>query len=283
MILIADSGSTKTDWVLWDKDTNQSTNHQSKGLNPFFVDAEEIAETLMATFSPAELKQINEIHFYGSGCGTDESQKTIMSGLRITCPLAKIEVAHDLLAAARALNGNKPGIACILGTGSNACVYDGEKIIEEGVSFGYVMGDEGSGNHFGRLLLKAIYTKKAPVNIIESFEKSYPYLSLTKILDHLYHRSSPNKFLATFSPFIRAHHKDPFIQNLISESFNQFCATFVHDFVEKYKYPVSFQGSIAWNYKEELTNCLKKNDVNLGGIIQKPMQYLFQYHKDITE
>ena len=281
MILIADSGSTKTDWVLWDKEKNQSSNHQSKGLNPFFVDSEEIAETLKSTFTEEELENIKKIHFYGSGISSEDTVKIVADGLKIACPNSETEVANDLLAAARALCGKEPGIACILGTGSNSCVYDGNNIIEEGVSFGYILGDEGSGNHLGRQLLKAIYTRKAPENILDAFKLSYPHLTLGKLLDHLYNFPSPNRYLATFSPFIKAHHEDPFIRNLIESSFDQFCDNFVFDFMEKYDYPVHFMGSIAYNYQKELISRMKKHEINYGKIIQHPMQHLFTFHQEL--
>jgi len=280
MILIADSGSTKTDWVLWNKESDQSTNHQSKGLNPFFVDADEIAETIKSTFTDSELHQIKQVYFYGAGCSSEESKATVETGFKKVCPVAKTEVNHDLLAAARAVCGHQAGIACILGTGSNSCVYDGKNIIEEGVSFGFIMGDEGSGSHLGKLLLKSIYTKKAPNHIIQAFEQSYAQINLSKLLAHLYHHPSPNKFLASFSPFIRAHYKDEFIKSLIINSFDEFLDYFVFDFVKKYHYPVHFQGSIAWNYKEELSNRLKKHEIKYEKIIHHPLQSLFEYHKN---
>lgn len=177
MILIAESGSSNTDWILWDEKTNQSSNFQSKGLNPFFVDSIDVAETIKSLFTNDELNAIKRVYFYGAGCGNRESQKTIENGIEIVCPTAEIEVSHDLLAAARALCGTEPGIACILGTGSNSCFYDGNNIITESISFGFIMGDEGSGNHMGRQLLKTIFTQKAPENILKAFKLTYPHLN----------------------------------------------------------------------------------------------------------
>ena len=280
MILIAESGSSNTDWILWDEKTNQSSNFQSKGLNPFFVDSIDVAETIKSLFTNDELTAISIIYFYGSGCGNSDSQEIIKNGIELVCPKAKIDISHDLLAAARALCGTKPGIACILGTGSNSCVYDGNKIISESISFGFIMGDEGSGNHMGRQLLKTIFTDKAPSNILNAFKLSYPYLDLSKFLNQLYHTSSPNRFLASFSPFIKAHHNDPFIRDLIESSFDQFCDFFIFDFIKKYDYPVHFVGSIAWNYKTELTNRLKYHEINYGKIVKNPIEDLLKYHKE---
>jgi len=280
MILIADSGSSKTDWILWDEKTNQSSSYKSIGLNPFFVDSTEVKETVISLFSTEVLKGIKKVFFYGAGCGNDTSQNTIKKGISLACTKAEIEVSQDLLSAARALCGHEAGIVCILGTGSNSCVYDGQQIIEKSVSFGYAMGDEGSGNHMGRQLLKSIFTKNAPDNILKAFTKAYPELDLARLLNHLYHAPSPNKFLAGFSPFIKKHSHDPFIQSLVYDSFDQFCDFFIFDFINKYDYPAYFLGSIAWNYKEELTNRLEKHQIKHAKIIQHPIEALLAYHKN---
>jgi len=280
MILIADSGSSKTDWVLWDTKTKQSSNYKSIGLNPFFIDSTKVEETIKSLFSAQVLKAIKKVFFYGAGCGNDKSQNTIKRGIESACTEAQIEVSPDLLAAARALCGHEAGIVCLLGTGSNSCVYDGEHIVERSVSFGYAMGDEGSGNHMGRQLLKSIFTKNVPDNILEAFIQEYPQLDLPQLLNQLYHSPSPNKFLAGFSLFIKKHSYDPFIKNLIDDSFDQFCDFFIFDFVKKYDYPTYFLGSIAWNYKKELTNRLKKHQIKYAKIIQHPIEALLTYHKN---
>lgn len=280
MILIAESGSSKTDWILWDDKTNQSSIHQSKGLNPFFVDSLEVKETIKKLFSNKELREIEDVYFYGAGCGNQKSQNTIKKGIELACYNANIEVFSDLLAAARALCGNEAGIVCILGTGSHSCVYNGFHIIDKSVSFGYIMGDEGSGNFMGKLLLKSIFTKKAPENIIKAFEQKYPHLNLAELLNQLYQATSPNKFLASFSPFIKEHRHDPFIRSLIENSFDQYCDLFIFDFVKKYNYPTHFLGSIAWHFNHELTNRLKEHKIKYDKIIKNPIEELLAYHKN---
>jgi len=280
MILIADSGSTKTDWILWKARENESSLYQSKGLNPYFSDSNDISETLQETIPLNLLPSITKIYFYGAGCGSNESKKTVKSGLIKACPQAEIEVEHDLLAAARALCGKDKGIACILGTGSNSCLYNGKKIIDEGTSFGYIMGDEGSGNHLGRMLLKAIFTHKAPQSIIDSFKKEFPEVDLDLLLNQLYHYPNPNRFLAGFSHFIIQRQDNAFIKKLIEKSFSDFIEYFVTIYNNKTQYPVHFQGSIAWNYQDILRELLKKHNIELGKIIHRPIGHLLTYHQN---
>lgn len=281
MILIADSGSTKTDWVLWNPKEDNSSSFKTIGLNPYFVDSRQISVTLSSILNKEEGTGIDELHFYGSGCGSKESIKTVSEGLKVSCPNAKIFIEHDLMAAARALHGNKRGIACILGTGSNACLYNGNDITKEAISFGYVMGDEGSGNHLGRLLLKSIFSRRAPIHIIEAFNTTYPEVNLSYLLEQLYHSSSPNRFLASFSPFILKYQEDEFVHGLINLSFNQFLDEFVMDFMVDNDYPVSFQGSIAYKYRDLIIRVLEQRGLVLGKIIKEPISALLDYHRNL--
>lgn len=279
MILIADSGSTKTDWILWNSMNSEVSYFHSIGLNPYFVSHAQITEVVSEILQGVQASSITEIYFYGSGCGSDESVKTVETGLKAVCNKALISIEHDLMAAARALFGNDSGIACIMGTGSNACLYNGTQIMKEAVSYGYVMGDEGSGNHLGRLLLKAVFSRKVPENIREAFFKSYPDMDISYLLEQLYHSSSPNRFLASFSPFLFQHKKDQYIQDLISQSFHQFLDEFVMDFLGDAKYPVSFQGSIAFLYQDILKKVLKERELVMGRIIKEPIGALLEYHR----
>lgn len=282
MILIADSGSTKTDWVLWSPEGDKSSNFKTIGLNPYFVDSKLISDTLSSILNEEERSHIDEVHFYGAGCGSKESIKTVNDGLKDSCPKAHINIEHDLMAAARALYGNNDGVACILGTGSNACLYEGKEITKEAVSYGYVMGDEGSGNHLGRLLLKSVFSKHAPQHIIDAFIQEYPEVDLSHLLEQLYHSSSPNRFLASFSPFIVKYKEDEFVNALISLSFNQFLDEFVMDFMLDNKYPVSFQGSIAFMYQDIMKKVLEQRGLVMGRIIKEPIFALLEYHKDLN-
>lgn len=282
MILIADSGSTKTDWVLLQTKDPKTIFSLSKGLNPFFVNSRQVTQALESTYSKEQLSEIKQVYFYGAGCSTIDSKKTISDGIKKACKNAQIEIQHDLLAAARALIGNNAGIACILGTGSNACVYNGKAISKEAVSFGFMLGDEGSGNHLGRLLLKAIFTHKAPKDIIDAFKKDYPQLDLSQLLDHLYNQEFPNRFLASFSPFIKKYKDNHFIQSIIKQSFEEFLDYFVLPLWNTNREKIHFQGSIAWNYQDIIKEILEKHQMECGNIIKRPIEALANYHIELS-
>ncbi len=281
MILIADSGSTKTDWVLWIPATNETFNYQTKGLNPYFVNSSEIAKVIQDCFSADDLQQVKQVFFYGSGCGSIDSKAIVQLGISNSCKNAQIHVEHDLMAAAHACCGEEEGVACILGTGSNACVFDGTRIIAEGVSYGYVMGDEGSGNHLGRMLLKSVFSRKAPQEILDAFYERYPRMELSLLLNQLYNIPNPNRFLASFSPFILSFQNHPFMKALITKSFNSFVDEFLVDLMKDKTYKVSFQGSIAWSYKCILTEVLNERNMPLGKIIRQPIDALLEYHTQL--
>ncbi len=282
MILIADSGSTKTDWILWVPKTNEVFKYKTKGLNPYFTKSSEITEEMFEHFAADDLEQLEEIFFYGSGCGSIDSKSIVFEGINNACKNATIHIEHDLMASARALLGKKKGIACILGTGSNACLYDGEFVTNEAVSFGYIMGDEGSGNHLGRMLLKAIFNGKAPAEVVEDFKQKYPHLDLSRLLDQLYNLPNPNRFLASFSPFILSHQKNDFVISLIESSFNQFLDEFVIDLNDDKSLPISFQGSIAWTYRTILDKVLTERGYMLGNIIKQPIDTLLDFHQNYS-
>jgi glucosamine kinase len=278
MILIADSGSTKTDWILYNNKTEEAQSFHSQGLNPYFVESHEIAKVAEDCFRSIDINEISQLFFYGAGCSSVQSKTIVKNGLASVFRKANIEIEHDLMAAARALLGDRSGVACILGTGSNACLYDGAKIVKEAVSFGYMLGDEGSGNHLGKKLLKAIFNGKAPQEIKNAFIKEYPSLDLSLLLEQLYKTPSPNKFLASFSPFINSHRKNAFIQNMIKSSFQDFLDEFVVDFSADEQLLIGFQGSIAWAYNDLLMDVIEERKMKIGPIIKQPIEKLLEYH-----
>jgi N-acetylglucosamine kinase-like BadF-type ATPase len=283
MIIIADSGSTKTDWRLWNPDTNEAFSFSSKGLNPYFVNSMEVSAVLKDTISLDILEKTTHVFFYGSGCSSKDSKKIIHDGIMDVCIHASLEIQHDLMGAARALLGHDAGLACILGTGSNACYYNGDNIEEEGVSYGFILGDEGSGNHMGRLLLKSVFSKKAPQEIQDAFKKSFPELDLTALLRHLYQLPSPNKYLAGFSPFISAHRKNVFIQKLIADSINRFIDEFIVGLKRSDRDKIGFQGSIAYYYKDEIAQVFNSRGLKCDVFLEKTIEKLFHFHKTSFE
>lgn len=282
MILIADSGSTKTDWRLWNPVDNKVISYSSKGLNPYFISSEDISSVIKSTIPANLLNEISQIYFYGSGCSSLDSKKSIEKAFKNVVSHVKPEVNHDLMGAARALFGKKAGIACILGTGSNACYYNGTEIEEEAVSFGFVMGDEGSGNHLGKLLLKGIFSKKAPQEIQMAFNEQFPELDLPTLLKRLYHESSANKFLASFSPFIHKYKTNEFVKEIIHTSFKLFVTEFIEVLGKSKQVEIGFLGSISFYYKEEIKEVFESKGMNPIVFIEKPINQLLKYHQEFN-
>jgi N-acetylglucosamine kinase-like BadF-type ATPase len=275
MILIADSGSTKTDWGVVDQDTLVKS-IQTSGLNPFFLSEEELdRELVKSLLGHIHVRQIDAVYFYGAGCvfeKADLMHRVILR--RIQSPV--IEVNTDLLAAARSVCGNDPGIACIMGTGSNSCFYDGDQITRTVSPLGYILGDEGSGADLGKQLVKDLLKDMLTPELKEAFLKRFD-LTLSDVLNRVYRQPFPNNFLASFSPFLFEHINDPCVHNLVLERFK----SFIERNVMKYdyqNYPVHFVGSIAFHYKHVLQEAADDTGIQLGTVIKRPMGGLVIYH-----
>lgn len=275
MILIADSGSTKTDWCMVE---NGETilRFKTKGINPFFQTEGEIQKEIETGLLPG-LNGIQPaaIYFYGAGCAFPEKNEMIRRAINRYLP-ASVEVGSDLLAAARALCGNRPGIACILGTGSNSCQYDGKEIVKSISPLGFILGDEGSGAVLGKLLIGDVLKDQLPAALKEQFLAEYA-LTPALIMDRVYRQPFPNRFLAGFSPFISAHLDEPAIWELATRSFMAFFTRNVmqYDYLEL---PVHFVGSVAWHYQIMLKDIAFNLGICPGTIIQSPMDGLIAYH-----
>lgn len=276
MILIADSGSTKTDWLLVHHTNN--TFITTSGINAYYMSSEMILGMLRKELQPlVPSDQIENIYFYGSGCSTQSKCQKIRSILRELFTKATIEVNHDMLAAARSLCSNKPGIACILGTGSNSCVYDGTKITRQMVSLGYFFGDEGSGTHMGKLLITDYLRGEMPTRISEKLNSEFN-LSLEFVLDNVYNQGSPNKFLASFAPFIQQNAQDVYMRQLIAQSFNEFLKVGIMKFTGYEKLKASFVGSIAFHFQDILTEVALTKGINIDKIQKSVIEGLRDYH-----
>jgi N-acetylglucosamine kinase-like BadF-type ATPase len=277
MILIADSGSTKTEWVIIH---NSKTIKQcfSMGINPYFIDTKGIID-IIETEVIQNLGDItpNKIFFYGSGCSTPTKKSTVENALKYFFPNASIQIEHDLLASARAVCGNKEGIACILGTGSNSCLYDGSNIIENVPSLGYLFADEGSGGYLGKLLLTNYLLGNLSLETTELFNLKYNY-SLENILDAAYNKPKPNRFLASFSPFIHEHLHIPEVKEIAMQNFRDFFTKQVCKYSNYQKMNVSFIGSVAFYYAPLIHEIAKEYDLNISTIIKSPMEGLIKYH-----
>lgn len=277
MNLIADSGSTKTYWAPVE---NGKTGKVilTQGLNPYFTSPEMMHEILLNELVPdIDCKTVNHIWFYGAGCSTVRNQEQIRGQLLSLFRRAQIEVYHDILGAARALFGKEQGIACILGTGCNSCFYDGDRAISNIPSLGYLFGDEGAGSYLGKRFLEKYLKNKLPDPIRIAFEQRYQF-SLEDILNSLYNKPFPNRFLASFSLFLKEHTNNPFIHDLIYFSFIEFFEAHVTRYNNYYSYPTGFIGSIAYHYEDILREAAAAETISVSKILETPVSGLVEYH-----
>ena len=277
MKIIADSGSTKTHWVVSEGSTRND--YFSDGINPYFMNADEISRLLADTFSGLPAGKIDSIIFYGAGCSLPEKCEIVRSGLSGYFSKADIEVHSDLLASAHALFGNKAGVACILGTGSNAAVFDGEKFIQKIRSLGYMLGDEGSGSYIGRQLLQAWFRNEMPEVLQQEFAAGYQ-TDTAKVLEALYNKPFPNRYLASFTPFASKHSDKVFIQNLMRNAFRDFIRYQLATLTFDKQLPIGFVGSVAFYFQDILKEELQKSGYTPGPVLQAPMEALVKYYLD---
>ena len=254
MIVIADSGSTKTDWCLGNTKTNSRT-VRTGGINPFHQSVDEIKEVIASTLIPqlGDTTEFTTIYFYGAGC-IPEKTNIVKTALAQNFPKANILVESDLLGAAHALCGKTAGIACILGTGSNSCFYDGKKITANISPLGYILGDEGSGAVLGKRLVGDLLKHQLPDDLCQDFLKEYD-LTPALILDKVYRQPLANRFLAGLTPFLFAHKHRPEIRNLLISCFTDFFTRNVMQY-EYHDILVHFTGSIAFFFQEEVKEAI---------------------------
>lgn len=275
--LIADSGSTKTDWCLT-HDGTPVCQVRTKGLNPFQMTAEEIEQEIRETLLPhLPTTEVDALYFYGAGC-TPEKQPLVEQALRRCLTLtARCEVASDMLGAARGICGHAPGIACILGTGSNSCAYDGSQITHNVSPLGFILGDEGSGAVLGRTLVGDILKNQLPRHIIDRFNEQY-HLTAADIIERVYRQPLPNRFLASFAPFLADNIHEEAIEALVIDGFRRFLTRNVKQYEGWNQLPVGFNGSIAQVFQPQLEKALQEQGMHLGRIIKAPMEGLVEYH-----
>lgn len=277
MILIADSGSTKTDWRLM-RDGQEINRVKTKGFNPYYQQPEEmldeIKSNLVTEITDAE---IDKIYYYGAGCSTIERQKIVKDALSPFYKNAEILVQSDLIGAARALSGHQPGIVCILGTGSGSCLYDGQKVISNIPSLGFILGDEGSGAWIGKKMVTDYLRGHMPKQSVESINK---LLKIDKetILEHVNHRPMPSRYLASFAAFISEHSDQTYFYQLLFDSFTSFAKNYIVRYPEFEGHVCHFVGSVAFYNQEILGHVARYIGFNLGNIIQSPIDGLTLYH-----
>lgn len=281
MHLIIDSGSTKMEWILLDGKTVKNR-FTTEGFNPNYSDIqclENVTLSVEACHGASLRDEIQSIHYYGTGCGTEKNCQLIKEVLQRHFPQAEITVTHDLMAACHAVLGHEKGIACILGTGSNSCVYDGERIIERAVSLGYLVGDEGSGMHIGREVVRAYFYGFMPEDLRQQFADAF-HLEQKDFIQQLYHNEQPSKYLASFAKFAGEHQDNPFIHNLVVHCFDEFIKAFVLRFGDCKSLKISFIGSVAFHFQDILNECIKSHDLTMGEVMTSPAAGLVRYYSE---
>ena len=260
--LIADSGSTKAEWCLIQNGKKKTVFTQ--GISPYFLNTEQIRNLLLKELKP-KLKnvQVDEVYYYGTGCANPENAKSVKKAVRQVFAQAKVDVTHDLMAAARALCGRKKGIACILGTGSNSCYYDGKKIIRNSPGLGYVLGDEGSGAYLGKKVIQYYLYKIFDDELRGRFDLTYT-TNAAEILENVYKKPLPNRYLAGFTKFLADNRGHYMIENIIEDGLNDFFFTHLCKYLETWALPVSFAGSVAFGFKDVLLHLCNSYEFELA-------------------
>jgi N-acetylglucosamine kinase-like BadF-type ATPase len=278
MNLIADSGSTKTAWCLV-CDGQIVKQFETPGINPFFQTEDEIVAQLKDGLLPEVGDNcVENVYFYGAGCANPEKNRAL-EGLLMSVVGAKTAfVASDMLGAARGLLGRESGIACILGTGANSGVYDGEDLVKGVYAGGYILGDEGSGGVLGKLLISDWVKKQMPQDIYDALTEEYG-LTYLGIVDRVYKQAFPNRWLAQFTKFMSARREHPYIHNLLVEAFKAFFERNIKQYDEWKALEVGFVGSIAFYFNAELREAAEVCGVKLGKVMQNPIEGLVEYHR----
>jgi glucosamine kinase len=276
IILIADSGSTKAEWCLMDGIKKKKIFTQ--GMSPYFLNTEQIQQ-ILATELKKKLNGVepDEVYYYGTGCISPENVKSIKKALKATFPKARLFVDNDLMGAAKALCGNEKGVACILGTGSNSCYYNGKKIIKNSPGLGYILGDEGSGAYLGKKVIQYYLYNTFDPDLMDRFNAKYNTTSI-EILDAVYKHPLPNRYLAGFVSFLVENRGHFMIENIIEDGFNDFFFNHVYKYRESWIMPIHFIGSVAHGFKDILKEMCDSYELHLGRVLKNPMDGLIQFH-----
>lgn len=275
MIIVADSGSSKTDWMVYSPTEIQSFSTQ--GINPYFLNAHDILKILSKNKGLGLIADmVKEVYFFGSGCSSPDKHEIVSNGLSSFFTKAFVSVDHDLIGSAYATCGNTEGLTCILGTGSNISYYDGSTVHNGNHGLGYVLGDEGSGTFFGRKVLVSYLYGTMPEDLSEHFAKAFE-VSKDIVINNIYQKPLPNSYLASFSRFMIANKSHSFIQQILKDGFQEFVDTNIKDYKMYKTIPCNFVGSIAFYYQDELREVCAKNQIKVGKILQKPIEGIFDY------
>lgn len=276
MVLIADSGSTKTEWSLINGNT-AGQSFYSSGINPYFMNSDDILTLLRLDLQRMMSIRPSAVWYYGTGCNSEQKNNVVRTALEKFFSAGKINIGSDLLGAARSLCQGEPGIACIIGTGSNSCYYNGTGIISNVAPLGYILGDEGGAAVLGRKLLAGVLKKQVPAPVIEKFFEFYR-ITPAEILENVYTKPFPNRFLGQFAKFISENISIPELREIVDSSFDEFIVRNINQYPEARELPVHFTGSIAFHFRSCLLDRLSKYNLRAGRITLSPMQDLVRYH-----
>ena len=275
--LIADSGATNTSWCIAGGGSEEM--FFTQGINPYFFTESQIISLLQKEL-PANLNEhgIEAVHFYGAGCSDPANCMMVENSIRTVLPSVKeISVETDVLAAAKALCGHNTGVVGILGTGSNSCVFNGKKIVKNNPSPGYILGDEGSGAFLGKKVLQYFIYNTFDEDLTHRFKQKYK-ISYADILQKVYKSSMPNRYLASFAPFLSENRGHFMIENIIEDGISEFFFTHLYKYAETWTHPLHFSGSIAWHFKDTLQDLCNSFELQLGKVLKGPMEGLIEYH-----
>jgi N-acetylglucosamine kinase-like BadF-type ATPase len=275
--LIADSGATKAEWCLIDGKKKKF--FITQGLSPYFVTSTQMEEIISKEIK-AKLKNVvpDEIFFYGTGCISINNIKLVKKALKKVFPLSnKIIVDNDIAGAAKGLIADQKGIVCNLGTGSFCCFYNGKKIVKNSPGLGYVLGDEGSGAYLGKKVIQHFLYNTFDADLMDRFNAKFK-TNRQEILDQVYRQSFPNRYLASYTMFLAENRGHYMIENIIEDGFNDFFFNHIYKFRESWTLPINFIGSVAYGFKDVLEDMCSSYELQLGKVLQKPMDGLIKFH-----
>jgi glucosamine kinase len=277
--IIADSGSTKTDWVIVDEEGTEIKRVRTIGFNPYFQTSDFIYQLLNVSFYEIKylIPDIKEVYFYGAGCSSSEKNVIVSVALERVFTSANVHVNHDMIAASRATLGDSTGIACIIGTGSNSCVWNGDEILENIPSHGYIFGDEGSGSYLGIKLLKLYFSNRLSPKLKESFDFEFN-TSLDEILNKTYKDTNPNVYLARFATFYTINKTDEQLLQIVEKGFEEFFEVRVLPYKNHRDLPLGFIGSISFHFQDILKKVADRHGVKIKSVAKCPIDKLVQYH-----
>ncbi len=277
-ILIADSGSSKTEWCLLDGAKKKMIDTQ--GLSPYFLSGQQIEKVLEEELLPGIKNKLPaKIFFYGTGCSNPNNVKIVKQAIRSVFKHSEVFVDHDLMGAAKALCGNEKGIACILGTGTNSCYYNGKKIVKNSPGLGFILGDEGSGAYLGKKVIQYYLYGTFDADLMDRFDAKFR-TNASDILENVYKKPLPNKYLANYAMFLAENRGHFMIENIIEDGFNDFFFNHIYKYRESWTMPLNFTGSIAFGFKDVLKDLCNSYELQLGKVIRRPMEGLIKFHQE---